>query len=500
MTIDDILINNKDYYSFETFVLSLLKIHVEKQERPYRIVNRSSVGDAIADKGFDNFEGKTVIEIKPILHSRTINNIINQFQHGFLSVDNLFDFRNLIIISSRRITISTRLFVDEVLKTNELSGVKIIFWGPEELDKIISKHKKEATEIANNLFTKRLENAISVVTKDWKIERDARIDVLKDIYARGQFSMFLGAGVSSSAGMADWNTLLNSLFVSYLTKEFSGNEKIVEDDITEIVSRLNHLDETSALMAARYLRKALVKNTKEETDFINAITENLYGLRDKTKPMESGLLQSITNLCMPMRTGAKVKSVITYNFDDLLERILDSKKIKHHSVYIDNDFCDPEDLPVYHVHGFLPEDRKKYTALQKSTLVFSEEGYHLIYSDSYHWSNLVQLSNLRDNNCLMIGLSMTDPNLRRLLDISARNLDKPRHFAFIKRIAHSTFCYEKDKQSKTDKQVIKNLKAADNFLEVHHKLNEDLMRELGVTVIWYEDYNEIPILLNKLNI
>ncbi|WP_318640991.1 SIR2 family protein [Flavobacterium ardleyense] len=500
MVIDDILVNNKDYFSFETFVISLLKLHIESQNKSYRIVNHSSLGDAVADSGFDDFNGKTIIEIKPILQTNTILQILHHFRRNSLKIDNTFAFENLLVISSRKISLNAKILAEQIIKTHDLSGVNITFWGPDELNKIIAKHKKEATNIANNLFTKRLENALSVETKDWKIERDERLNVLKDIYSKGQFSLFLGAGVSASAGMADWNTLLNSLFVTYLTNEFSDDKKIIEKDITEIVSRLNNLDETSAIMAARYLRKALVKNTKEETHFLNAITENLYSLRDKIQPIDSTLLHSITNLCMPMRTGAKVRSVITYNFDDLLERILELKNIKHHSVYIDNDFCDPEDLPVYHVHGFLPENRKKYTALQKSTLVFSEEGYHLIYSDSYHWSNLVQLSNLRDSNCLMIGLSMTDPNLRRLLDISARNLDKPRHFALMKRISHSKFCYQKDKQKNPDLQIVSNLKAASNFLEVHHKLNEDLMRELGVTIIWYENYEDIPLLLDKLNI
>ena len=174
--------------------------------------------------------------------------------------------------------------------------------------------------------------------------------------------MFLGAGVSSSAGMPDWNTLLNSLFVSYLTKEFNQQTNISDDDIKQIVERLNTIDEPSALMAARYLRKGLSREP-EIKEFTKTITDNLYKLRDEKKKLDSSLITSISNLCMPRRTGAKVRTVITYNFDDLLERQLDSKSILYHSVYSDNEAFDPDELPVYHVHGFLPEnsiDRHPY--------------------------------------------------------------------------------------------------------------------------------------------
>jgi hypothetical protein len=292
--------------------------------------------------------------------------------------------------------------------------------------------------------------------------------------------------------MPDWNTLLNSLFVTYLTKEFDQETKISDSDIRQIVDRLNEIDEPSALMAARYLRKGLDNSGKESEEFTKTLTENVYKLRNSKRKIDSNLIKAIAEMCMPLRTGAKVKSVITYNFDDLLERQLNVQSIRHHSIYTDDDFIDPDELPVYHVHGFLPENTDDYDGLEKSTLVFSEEGYHLIYSDSYHWSNLVQLSNLRENHCLMVGLSMTDPNLRRLLDISSRNIDKPRHFAFMKRLSLDGF------RTNEKKVIIKNSDAAERFLERHHNLNEEIMRELGVSVIWYTDYDEIPKILKEI--
>ncbi|MBX8550072.1 hypothetical protein K5D68_10800 [Pseudomonas cichorii] len=91
---------------------------------------------------------------------------------------------------------------------------------------------------------------------------------------------------------------------------------------------------------------------------------------------------------------------------------------------------------------------------------------------------------------------MTDPNLRRLMDISARSLEQNKHFAFMKRLSVGEFCYEKNEPDK--KQAITNLEGAAKFLDTHHALNEGLMRELGVTVIWYENYDEIPEVLEAL--
>ena len=86
---------------------------------------------------------------------------------------------------------------------------------------------------------------------------------------------------------------------------------------------------------------------------------------------------------------------------------------------------------MYHVHGYLPSNFLEES--KEPNLIFTEEDYHRVYRDSYSWSNLAQLSALRENTCLFIGCSLTDPNLRRLLDVAARNGENPRHYAFLKK-------------------------------------------------------------------
>jgi hypothetical protein len=502
MIIDDIIAGideggPKSYYAFETFIQHLFKHHIESQDKKLIIsADPTRFGDAFAPDGFDEFEGPTVIEIKFNLARFPIRLFLDKLVYQFRNEYIENKFTNLLVISARPIPEKFLYRVENDLERNQLP-FKVYFWGPAELNKIALKNRKIVNSIANNLFALRLSSAISKPVRNWKQEREDIIDSLKVCYKKGQFSLFLGAGVSSSAGMPDWNTLLNSLFVTYLTQEFDGDVAIGDKDISDLVARLNSIDEPSALMAARYLRKGLSKRDGEVKDFIEAVTKNLYKLRNNKFPIDSELLKSIASMCFPRRTGAKVKSVVTYNFDDLLERQLTNNAILHRCIFTDNESYDPDELPVYHVHGFLPENRKLYDGLDNSTLVFSEEGYHQIYSDSYHWSNLVQLNSFRESNCLMVGLSMTDPNLRRLLDISSKNIERSKHFAFMKRLSSKEFCYEEANGGKME--VIDNVDAAEKFLERHHALNEELMKELGVTIIWYESYDEIPEIIRSVS-
>ena len=504
MLIDDIVAKIDEggpssYYSFEVFILNLLKHHLSLQNKKFIVSQgQNFVGDAVAPDGIDEIKGPVLFEVKFNLGGDPKkfqdDLIFRLFSAAGDGSPNAFP-KNIVVISAKPLS---KKFKDRTYSAIIIQSIttNIIYWGPEDINKIVSQHRAKTTEIVKNLFSLRLEATVTKTADNWAAERDVIIAKLKDSYDRGQFTLFLGAGVSSSAGMPSWDNLLNSLFVAYLSREFDKDNAIEISDINELVGRLNKVSESSALMGARYLRKGLTGTSAEANNFIDAITKSLYELRNKKFQTESRLFRAISAACMPRRTGARVRSVVNYNFDDLLEKQLAKSGIAHRSVYTETEVYDPDELPIYHVHGFLPEFRSDYNSLENSTLVFSEEGYHHIYTNAYHWSNLVQLNCLRENNCLMIGLSMTDPNLRRLMDISARNLEQNKHFAFMRRLSIDDFCYDKTDSGK--KAAIQNIDGATKFLDTHHALNEALMRELGVTILWYEDYDEIPEILEKL--
>lgn len=478
---------SQGYYLLEAFILQLLKLEGKSNGQTIRTEERSPRMpiDAFAPEGLGNIQGPLSIEVTRMLTPRKLEMTIKAHT-SYRQSDN----EGLLIVALRQMGKQSDQFRGIV--ENGPSNLHI--WGQDEVQALIDKHSKFASDLANKLFSVRLQMAVSRSPEDWKAKRDKVIVEVTERYQSGRFSLLLGAGVSSSAGLPDWNTLLNSLFVSMLTNGDLKKTSSDNDYIASIVKRLRQLDGPSALTLARYIRKGLSASSEEEqNEFIKNVTEQLYSLRNRKFSLSSPLIKEIARLCTPTRTGARVRSVLTYNFDDLIERELDSRGLLFKSIFEEFDLAAPEELPIYHVHGFLPEDRSKYSNLNRSTLVFSEEGYHQIYSEAYHWSNLIQLASLKETTCLMVGLSLTDPNLRRLLEIASKSSDRPKHFAFLPRIDLTKFMKDDGKAV-----VRAPTSVSKRFLDRHHSLNEEVMRELGINVIWYESYDDIPRILHLI--
>lgn len=258
----------------------------------------------------------------------------------------------------------------------------------------------------------------------------------KDALKNNKISLFLGAGVSADAGVVTWDNLLQQLCIK------RGLSKI-DSDIESVVK-------------GRYIIDEYKKNNKTIPDaFYNDMKSILYA-----KTRSSKLIKSIATLI----TSSNIESIISYNYDDLLEQEINNNFNKHcDSVYDKSSPNDSNNLLVYHVHGYIPEKGKW------SSIVLGEREYHKIYQESYNWSNVEQLHALCRSTCFFIGLSMSDPNLRRLIDISLDGSDiTPVHYAFLRRIEYNVPFMEK------------------------------VMRSFGVNCIWYDNHKDLPGLLDSL--
>lgn len=300
-------------------------------------------------------------------------------------------------------------------------------------------------------------------------------DVLKlavDALTSGPVTLFLGSGVSIDAGAPLWDGLLKHLLTE--------NKKLApiglnSDDYDWIKNQFGH----SSLIVARYL----ADNSINEDVYISNLRRIIYQ-RDKCDyKSKINVLKALSSLVNKCRN---IQSAITFNYDSLFEEAFTNNELTPIPFYTKGSYKNNE-FPIYHVHGYI--GRNDTDSVSKE-ITLSECDYHRRYADYNHWANIEIQHALNRTSCFFIGLSMTDPNLRRLIDFARRDDDSvPRHFVFLKSIDFE------------DKKGNKNAKASRK-----HKLQvEKIYQSMGLNVIWFDsnsenpdDYSQLPILINKI--
>lgn len=465
MATDNLSLNN--IYSYHEYqVLKVLEKLCPDEEnlRPEDLDGFDVMPDFYLSRGLEEFGlvGPTVVETKSTLSFSALKTFDNFFEE----VSN--KGYNLLIVFSEKTLSKTPA-------TKENNGKKMVFTSFADLKRLTKARIKTEEDYY-------FENAKKT---DWKDLRNEIMEEAAKVVGQNNNVLFLGAGVSKSAGMPSWNELLKGLM---------NEVKILKGDslkaFTELDSHIYSECGDSNLIMARYLETAIQLSNKK-ADFAQLIQNHLY-----SKEHKSDLL---TDLALIIKFR-KVDEVITYNFDDILEQALVDNGLKESVHFIpiarDAEVADHNNLPIYHVHGIIPEHGDV-----ADKVVFSEDVYHDRYRNAFHWSNIEQLHALTRKHCFFVGLSMQDPNLRRLLDISRKMnaTDKPSHYAFLPRTKQEAYCLNEKscKFVQTSQSLIDKKKQKDIY-DINYTVLENIYRQLGVNVIWYESYDEIPGLVEQV--
>jgi hypothetical protein len=309
-----------------------------------------------------------------------------------------------------------------------------------------------------------------------------QVKKLQQHLREGELVLVCGAGISVAAGVPTWPVLLNDLLSSLFGKKLE-NSNHSNETRRKLAQLYQENFSSSPLVIAQYLKNGL------GNDFLKYIQSALY----RQSPSGSEIIDAIVELCRPQRSGDALNSIVNFNFDDLIEYNLSAHHIKHRAIFSEGQKVSRSELPVYHVHGYLPREGELTSEHQ---IVFSEDAYHSQFIDPFSWSNLTQLNHFGQNVCIFIGLSMTDPNLRRLLDVSMRKNPnrKANHYIFKKRYDRA------DINKHISKLEIEGNEArnARDFMEIVEVLEETDANNLGMNVIWIDEFSEIPKFLKQI--
>lgn len=286
-----------------------------------------------------------------------------------------------------------------------------------------------------------LENRIDVVT------RPTLRTVVKELNATGNLALFVGAGLSMGCGLPSWSQLVNKV----LAKTWK--------DQPEVASLLL---KDKNILVARYARR------KAGEKFNRIVHDVLY--EDEV----------VISKCMFAIAKSNIQQICNFNFDDLLEEALQTEGVNCVTASSGERFKSTHNgVTVYHPHGILPRFNRE-AELDNAKIIFSEDDYHNLYSDPYSWANIAQISLLTNKSVLFIGLSMQDPNLRRLIDLARSKGFFNQHFAIFK-----------------DPVVGCKPEDIDEYKRIKRLIEID-MSNLGVTPWFVDSYDKITEILEHI--
>ena len=423
---------NKPFFSEFTIADFLQNYKDQDSELRNKLAHGLYRFDGYAPQGFDNFTKPVVIEVKYNLRNMNLTSLAAD-DENYISL----------YITNSVINYNDRL--------NRISGKNVYVWD----QKIINSWAKEYPIDFYSFYIKEIKDIEKrrpleeVLNFAKKIENNKFL--LEHLIEDKKISLSLGAGVSLDYGTKGWNQLIEDFY-----KEIEDDGKV--DDSLAVQRKIGG----TSLINGQFTQENL-------KDFMKSLYSGLYGkFRLPIKQYQNATLKHVAKIVNRLKNSKKF-NVITYNYDNYLEQELNDIECRYNVIY-NEQMVSNDELNIYHPHGYLPFGTlAKQCSLYKDFIVFSESEYHKLYNNAYHWSVVLQHYLYRDNNYLFVGCSLTDPNLRRILETT--QIKGKTHIALM---------------------LSDSLSIKDQFIIHRH-----FMR-IGVECIWFKDEEELKIYLSML--
>lgn len=216
---------------------------------------------------------------------------------------------------------------------------------------------------------------------------------LRDAFKKRDLTLYLGAGVSVANGLPNWDKLVTAMYFKAISTHL-GNFGPAPQYLFAIAKW--HLDRTDEPL--EITARKIYLHYKNRSDFLADLRKTLYAGfgdnptldRDAIRSANS-TLDAVARLCEAGLDAEDhgVRSVITYNFDSLLEVALSDRPVQ--PVFDARQQLERGKLPIYHVHGFITPDPGKGS----EEIIFTETNIILPLRTPIHGLTWYRLSACR---------------------------------------------------------------------------------------------------------
>lgn len=343
-------------------------------------------------------------------------------------------------------------------------------------------------------------------------------NILKQYGHSKGWSLCIGAGTSIGV-FPDWNQLIEGLIEDIDGADYSTSIKeelinkysldsilqagfelkgISEDEFAKLLSDLLYKKVKSMLSSDEFETFTAILSACSIDNVSKTLWRKFFVIRDNYLKTTSAYIISkvITSV---IDEGLMPSEIITFNAEPLLFALINSfiyeKHIKDHPngdvpvnkhMALANRSISPigkGKIPYIFNHGVLPVPTVRETILSATDkLVFTEGEYLGLANNAYSWQSSMFLQVCSSKPVIFIGVSLSDPNMRRWLSWIQKNRSSEiKHLEKTRKNSTLHYWIQEKPIEKKQQQWIE--------ASVYH---------LGVRVIWIDKWNNLETLLNEM--
>lgn len=346
---------------------------------------------------------------------------------------------------------------------------------------------------------------------------------LKAAFNQRNLSLYLGAGVSVASGIPSWNQLVLALYFRASAGDWKSRISPFPNYLYAIAEWQLKRDHEPLEITARKIRQFY----PDAREFLSDLRATIYaGLSDEHAGQwenpdprvlrnNNATLDGVAGICEKTNSHRGVRAVITYNYDNLVETVTAREHMRRPQfvpIWNSSDHPNRSQRPIVHVHGYIPPVGD---GSLPDEIVFTEDQYHAAAHSPYSWSNLAQIQCLSSSVGLMIGLSLSDRNMRRLLDALRIAPFQHEQFALLRRpkwqepnmeeldgIHHKAISYRelfaRSGAKVSGERYGEMLGIFGHLNDMERSNYSKVLGEMGITPIWVDNYDEVGEILNQI--